>query len=114
MRQNDDLWWVEQVGGYTPHEKALTIRDIKRRITMERVLKHYGGTVPVERNGTDWSAVKCPFHPDANASASFNPALNRFRCHGCDVGGDIFDVVAAAEGLHGTKEAMAWIVRNLL
>jgi len=34
--------------------------------------------------------LKCPFHPDATASLSFNK-YNRFKCFGCDAKGSAID-----------------------
>jgi DNA primase len=57
--------------------------------------------------------MRCPFHLDNNPSSSVNLKDGKFRCHVCDVGGDIVDVVALQEGLT-TREAMEWLRTNLL
>lgn len=44
-----------------------------------------------------WRAVKCPFHDDRAASASYNPTSERFRCHGCGMSGDGFDLIMEVE-----------------
>lgn len=38
--------------------------------------------------------MRCPFHGvDRNPSASYNPTLQRFRCHQCGVAGDGYDLI---------------------
>lgn len=47
------------------------------------------------------NAIRCPFHEDDNASAgiySDDAGVWRFKCHGCDEGGDVFDIRAKIEG----------------
>ena len=44
-----------------------------------------------------WKAIKCPFHNDRAASASYNTESQRFRCHGCGIAGDGYDVIQEVE-----------------
>lgn len=69
-------------------------QEMKRRIPIDRVLAQFGGE-PWGGNGTwdRWVPVRCPFHYDRRASASIHKGRGLFRCHGCDAGGDIFDIV---------------------
>lgn len=39
--------------------------------------------------GHGWVSVECPWHDDTTASASFNEGLGLFRCHACDMKGDV-------------------------
>lgn len=41
--------------------------------------------------------MRCPFHCDRAASGSYNTSLERFRCHGCDIHGDGYDLIQAVE-----------------
>src|SRR6185369_9952005 len=34
--------------------------------------------------GRGWTSVRCPFHPDSDASASINTTLQVFNCHADD------------------------------
>jgi hypothetical protein len=45
-------------------------------------------------------AVKCPFHDDRHASGSLyeSGGIWRFKCHACDFGGDLIDVLARSTG----------------
>lgn len=46
-------------------------------------------------------AVQCPFHDDKNPSGSIHcdeAGIFRFKCFGCNFGGDVFDVRARAMG----------------
>jgi len=90
--------------------KGMSIDELKRRISMRELLDHYGAELP---DGDGWSSMRCPFHTDNNPSASVNLKDGKFRCHVCDIGGDVVDVVALEEGLT-TREAMEWLRTNLL
>ncbi|NBR23821.1 MAG: hypothetical protein EBU08_08650 [Micrococcales bacterium] len=59
-------------------------------------LRFIGATVPPE--GSGWRKIKCPFHNDSHASAGINFDENRFKCHGCGVGGDVYDLIIQKEG----------------
>jgi DNA primase len=50
------------------------------------------------RRGTRWVA-RCPFHSEKTPSFTVTPEMNRFKCFGCQVAGDIFDFVIRAENL---------------
>lgn len=59
-------------------------------------LRYVGAAVPPEGHG--WRKIKCPFHADSHASAGINFEENRFKCHGCGVGGDVYDLIMHREG----------------
>jgi hypothetical protein len=59
-------------------------------------LEYVGAAVPAR--GSGWRKIKCPFHPDKHASAGINFDENRFKCHGCGVGGDVYDLIMQREG----------------
>ena len=63
---------------------------------IEDFLHHIGATVPAKGHG--WRKMKCPYHDDRNASAAVNFDLNRFKCHGCDVAGDTYDLIRKERG----------------
>lgn len=45
--------------------------------------------------------IKCPFHDDRNPSAGVfqgQDGIWRFKCHSCNVGGDVFDIQARRTG----------------
>ena len=66
------------------------------------VLEHYGTDVP---GAVGWIAIRCPFHGDRSASASVNADYGKFRCHGCDIHGDAWDLICEFEGVE-LKEAI--------
>lgn len=71
---------------------------------------------PGEKQGPlqTWYSVRCPFHRDKRASASFNASLQRFKCHACEVSGDIIDLVAQTQPSIGSvREAIEWIETHL-
>lgn len=59
-------------------------------------LEYIGATVP--NRGHGWRKIKCPFHDDGHASAGVNFDENKFKCHGCGVGGDVYDLIMYREG----------------
>lgn len=59
-------------------------------------LEHVGATLPAVGHG--WRKMKCPFHGDKHASAAINYDENRFKCFGCQVQGDVYDLIIHKEG----------------
>ena len=59
-------------------------------------LIYIGAQIPSD--GYGWRKIKCPFHNDKHASAGVNYDENRFKCHGCGVGGDVYDLIMYKEG----------------
>jgi DNA primase len=59
-------------------------------------LEHIGAKVPSRGGG--WRKMRCPFHDDSNASASINFDANRFKCFGCGVSGDTYDLIQHDKG----------------
>ena len=59
------------------------------------VLKYYGANI----NRTSGQVnVKCPFHNDSHASASFNTRQNIFNCFACGMQGNSIQIIARKEG----------------
>ena len=88
------------------------IKRLKRNVGIEELIEHLGGKVQARSHG-QWVPCTCPFHDDTNASASINTAKGRFRCHGCDVGGDLIDLAQKHLETEDLKEAVEWLERNL-
>ena len=59
-------------------------------------LNSIGANVPSEGHG--WRKMRCPWHDDSNASAAVNFEANRFKCHGCGVSGDTYDLIQHDKG----------------
>jgi DNA primase len=59
------------------------------------VLKHYGANIT---RTTGQVNVKCPFHNDSHASASFNTKNNIFNCFACGMQGNSIQIIAKKEG----------------
>lgn len=60
------------------------------------VLQHYGANV---RRTTGQVTIKCPFHNDSHASASFNTRDNLFNCFACGMQGNSLQIIARKEGV---------------
>ena len=78
---------------------------LKATTQVSDVLTYYGA--PAYFAGR-WESVRCPFHDDRHASASYNDIIGKFYCHACDTRGDIFDLIQQAEGI-SFPEAVAFI-----
>jgi hypothetical protein len=59
-------------------------------------LEHIGATLPAVGHG--WRKMRCPFHGDKHASAAINYDENRFKCFGCEVKGDVYDLIIYKQG----------------
>ena len=64
--------------------------------SIEDYLLYVGATLPAR--GSGWRKIRCPFHGDKHASAGINFDEGRFKCHGCGVGGDVYDLIMYREG----------------
>jgi DNA primase catalytic core len=69
----------------------MEISEIKQRLKVEAVLKHYG--LQVNRN----HMLKCPFHADDKPSLKVYPDTNTFNCFGCDANGDVIEFIQRKE-----------------
>ena len=58
------------------------------------VLKHYGANITRASGQVN---VKCPFHNDSHASASFNTRQNIFNCFACGMQGNSIQIIAKQE-----------------
>ena len=59
------------------------------------VLKHYGANITRASGQVN---IKCPFHNDSHASASFNTRQNIFNCFACGMQGNSIQIIAKREG----------------
>lgn len=64
--------------------------------SIESWFNYIGAQVPYRRSG--WCKMKCPYHDDSHASAAVNFEANRFKCHGCGVSGDTYDLIMKDRG----------------
>ena len=58
------------------------------------VLKHYGANI---NRASGQVNIKCPFHNDSRASASFNTRQNIFNCFACGMQGNSIQIIARQE-----------------
>ena len=64
--------------------------------SIEDYLNSIGAAVPARAGG--WRKMRCPFHEDGTASATVNLDTNRFKCFGCGVSGDTYDLIMHRQG----------------
>jgi hypothetical protein len=70
---------------------------IRERITMERILEHYGIT-GFKRSGDELRG-RCPLHEGkGERTLTVNTAKNVFQCFHCKAKGNVIDFVAKREG----------------
>ncbi|MBT2587978.1 hypothetical protein J7I86_19395 [Arthrobacter sp. ISL-95] len=67
-------------------------------VPIRDVLTYYGfHNLPNGHRG--WIAVRCNFHGDSQASASFSEQLEAYVCHACDMKGDGLALIMKREGI---------------
>lgn len=69
----------------------MEIQNIKSRLSIEVVLKHYN--LQADKNGM----LKCPFHEDDKPSLKVYSNTNTFNCFGCDANGDVIEFIQKKE-----------------
>ncbi len=70
----------------------MEIQEIKQRLSIQTVLKHYG--LQANRN----NMLSCPFHADDKPSMKIYPNTNTFNCFGCGKNGDQIEFCTLKEG----------------
>jgi DNA primase len=69
---------------------------IKQTVSIVDVLRRYGFLDALRQKG-DQLVGRCPLHKESSPSFKVTPARNIFHCFGCKRGGDVIDLVCAAE-----------------
>lgn len=54
-----------------------------------------------------WFKVRCAFHGETQASASYSTDLNAFNCHACSMSGDSIKIIRLMEPKLSFQEAVA-------
>lgn len=54
-----------------------------------------------------WFKIRCAFHGETQASASYSTDLNAFNCHACSMSGDSIKIIRLMEPSLSFKEAVA-------
>lgn len=81
----------------TTARRLETIDVLKAKGDIADVVGRY---VHLKRRGHEaWGL--CPFHSEKSPSFKADQRRQRFKCFGCDAGGDVLDFLAAVEGLDG-------------
>lgn len=81
---------------------------------MERVFDHLGVRI-TPRMG--WQSIHCVnkaahSHEDRNKSASVNMTVGYYKCHGCGMKGDGWDVMREVEGLDFKQAAATLSIKG--
>jgi hypothetical protein len=98
-----------------PKSKRLNSKSVFALATVSDVLRLAGHEVPndvVRREGHEAGRlIKCPLHEDGTPSFRIFPG--GFRCFGCNVSGNISDLIIALHRARNRAEAARWLERNL-
>ena len=69
--------------------------EIRARSDIVEVVSQY---VALKRTGKNFKGL-CPFHAEKTPSFTVNPSLQRWRCFGCGLYGDVFDFIMRIENV---------------
>jgi hypothetical protein len=72
-----------------------TAAELKVRVDLLKIAGRY---VDLKRRGREWWG-RCPIHGERTPSFKVSGPRQQFHCFGCGAKGDVFDLVAAVEGL---------------
>jgi hypothetical protein len=94
----------------------MELSELKRRVSLRDILTRDG--VKIRRAGGSRFTALCPFHSERTPSFYITATHNgdRFKCFGCDAGGDVFDYwmrtrnvsLADAKKALCSSEGIAW------
>ncbi len=87
---------------------AIADDDIERLRSAVSIVDVIGEVVTLRKVGRNWKG-QCPFHPDNTPSFNVREETGRYKCFGCDKGGDVFTFVQEHEHLDfvGAVELLA-------
>ena len=71
------------------------IEEIKEKIDIVQIVEKY---VKLKQTGKNFSGL-CPFHKEKTPSFIVSPDIQRYKCFGCGVSGDIFNFVQDIENI---------------
>ncbi len=74
----------------------MEISEIKRHLSIETVLNHFG--LHPDRH----HFLKCPFHNDEDPSLKIYTDTNTFNCFGCGAAGDVIEFIERYEASTGS------------
>jgi DNA primase len=70
--------------------------DIDKIRSTVSIVDVVGGYVALKRVGRNWSGL-CPFHAEKSPSFYVREETGRYKCFGCDKGGDVFTFIQEIE-----------------
>lgn len=77
---------------------AIADDDIERIRSTVSIVDVVGQHVQLKRQGRSWVGL-CPFHAEKTPSFNVRDEVGRYKCFGCDKGGDVFTFVQEIEHL---------------
>ncbi len=77
-----------------PYIREDCVRRVKEATDIVTLIESYGHTL--KRVGSNFTTL-CPFHEEKTPSFNINPAMQIFKCFGCDAKGDVFKFMQLME-----------------
>jgi DNA primase len=78
--------------------------DAVKAVSIEDVLSRYGFLDSLQQKGAQLVG-HCPFHSESKASFKVTPERGIWKCFGCNLGGDVIDLVRYQEGFTEGRRA---------
>jgi DNA primase len=78
-----------------PHIAQETVEQIAAASDIVAVIGSY---LPLAKAGTEFRGI-CPFHQERTPSFYVNPSIQSYYCHGCGVGGSVFQFLMQYENV---------------
>lgn len=71
------------------------VEKVRSAVSIVDVIQGY---VALRKSGTNWVGL-CPFHAERSPSFNVRESTGRYKCFGCDKGGDVFTFIQEIEHL---------------
>lgn len=76
---------------------------VKARVNITTLATDLYPNLTLHRAGPHRKTCCCPFHEENTQSMTFDESLDRYKCFGCDRGGDVISFVQEAEQMDFTE-----------
>lgn len=80
------------------------VEEVKEKTDIVQVI---GESVTLTKAGTNFKGL-CPFHNEKSPSFMVSPEIQRYKCFGCGVSGDVFNFLQEYEGME-FSEALKYL-----
>ena len=77
--------------------KQKYIDMVKTRVSIIQLFEDLYPSITLYRSGTHRKKCCCPFHDERTPSMFLDSSLDRYKCFGCDKGGDVIEFVKESQ-----------------